>query len=82
MQPLIYIFLSFASWGAALYFFFNKSISWAVSIIKQYMWLSFVWSCKCVWLYDNTNAEKLTKVIKNQVLFHLDKSLFPLSVFC
>ncbi|KDR19041.1 SID1 transmembrane family member 1-like [Zootermopsis nevadensis] len=31
MQPLIYILLSFASWGAALYFFFNKSISWALT---------------------------------------------------
>lgn len=30
-QPLIYILLSFASWGAALYFFFNKSISWALT---------------------------------------------------
>ncbi|XP_066991155.2 SID1 transmembrane family member 1 [Anabrus simplex] len=30
-QPLIYIILSFASWAAALYFFFNKSISWALT---------------------------------------------------
>ncbi|PNF38902.1 SID1 transmembrane family member 1 [Cryptotermes secundus] len=30
-QPLVYILLSFASWGAALYFFFNKSISWALT---------------------------------------------------
>ncbi|XP_046979593.1 SID1 transmembrane family member 1-like [Schistocerca americana] len=31
VQPLLYIILSFASWGAALYFFFNKSISWALT---------------------------------------------------
>jgi len=31
MQPLIYIILSIAAWGAALYFFFNRSISWEVS---------------------------------------------------
>ncbi|PSN48776.1 SID1 transmembrane family member 1 [Blattella germanica] len=30
-QPLMYILLSFASWGAALYFFFNKSISWELT---------------------------------------------------
>ncbi|KAJ9594365.1 hypothetical protein L9F63_014207, partial [Diploptera punctata] len=30
-QPFIYIMLSIASWGAALYFFFHKSISWALT---------------------------------------------------
>ncbi|GLH03025.1 Sid-1-related C [Gryllus bimaculatus] len=29
-QPLIYIILACVAWGAALYFFLNKSISWAV----------------------------------------------------
>lgn len=30
-QPLMYILLSIAFWGAALYFFINKTISWAVT---------------------------------------------------
>ncbi|XP_076686693.1 SID1 transmembrane family member 1 [Andrena cerasifolii] len=30
-QPLIYIMLSFAFWAAALYFFVNKTISWALT---------------------------------------------------
>jgi hypothetical protein len=31
MQPLIYILLSIAAWAAALYFFFNRSISWELT---------------------------------------------------
>nr|CAD7449892.1 unnamed protein product [Timema bartmani] len=30
-QPLIYIILAFTTWVAALYFFLNKSISWALT---------------------------------------------------
>ncbi|KAK7794274.1 hypothetical protein R5R35_013605 [Gryllus longicercus] len=30
-QPLIYIILACVAWGAALYFFLNKSISWALT---------------------------------------------------
>lgn len=29
LQPLRYIVLSFVTWGFALYFFINKSVSWA-----------------------------------------------------
>lgn len=31
IQPLIYIILSFITWSAALYFFINKTISWALT---------------------------------------------------
>ncbi|XP_063219057.1 SID1 transmembrane family member 1-like [Bacillus rossius redtenbacheri] len=31
IQPLIYIIMALLSWSAALYFFFNKSISWALT---------------------------------------------------
>lgn len=31
LQPLLYILLSFAFWAAALYFFINRTISWALT---------------------------------------------------
>ncbi|XP_031783168.1 SID1 transmembrane family member 2 [Nasonia vitripennis] len=31
LQPLLYIVLSFVAWGGALYFFINKTISWALT---------------------------------------------------
>lgn len=71
MQPLIYILLSFASWGAALYFFFNKSISWAVSNNNIYMWLGFLRHVNVAGCYHNTNTELDRKCMYNVTVMHL-----------
>ncbi|XP_078051216.1 SID1 transmembrane family member 1 [Augochlora pura] len=31
LQPLVYLILSFVTWSAAMYFFINKTISWALT---------------------------------------------------
>lgn len=48
-QPVFYILLSCASWAASLYFFFNKSISWALTPAQS---KSYNQPCELLDFYD------------------------------
>ncbi|XP_017888453.1 SID1 transmembrane family member 1-like [Ceratina calcarata] len=50
LQPLIYILLSIAFWSAALYFFINKTISWAVTPAQSRL---FNRSCELFNFFDS-----------------------------
>ncbi|XP_054001522.1 SID1 transmembrane family member 2-like isoform X1 [Hylaeus anthracinus] len=50
LQPLIYIILSIVLWAAAMYFFINKTISWAVTPAQSRLYNK---PCRVLNFFDN-----------------------------